>query len=131
MLEIARISESEWKVMEVAWAEPPVTAQQVVNALGEIEGWKPQTVKTLLARLVKKGVLRTEATGNRFYYFPVVERKAVVMAETDSFLNRVSRGSLAPLLAQLVNGRRPLSEGEIIELRKLLPENNSPEGTNS
>lgn len=123
-----RISESEWKVMEAVWAGPPVTAQQVSNILGEDEGWKPQTVKTLLARLVKKGALRAEAEGNRFLYFPEVERNAAVMAETSCFLDRISRGSLSPMLAQLVQGRRPLSSEEIDALRKLLPENRNETG---
>lgn len=124
----ARISESEWKVMEVVWAGPPVTAQQVSNALGKDEGWKPQTVKTLLARLVKKEALRSEADGNRFLYFPQIERNAAVMAETSSFVDRISRGSLSPMLVQLVTGRRPLSAEEIDALRKLLPENRNGKG---
>lgn len=126
----ARVSESEWKVMEVVWAGPPVTAQKVTNALGESVGWKPQTVKTLLARLVKKGALRAEADGNRFLYFPEIERHAAVMAETSCFLDRISQGSLSPMLAQLVKGRRPLSTEEIDALRKLLPENRNEKGEN-
>jgi BlaI family penicillinase repressor len=106
--------------MEVVWAGPPVTAQQISQKLGEVEEWKPQTIKTLLARLVKKGVLRVEPEKNRFHYFPVTERQAAVMAETDSFLDRVSRGSLTPMLSQLVKSRRPLTKEEISALRKLL-----------
>ncbi len=109
--------------MEVVWAGPPVTAQQVTHTLGEVESWKSQTVKTLLARLVKKGALRSESEGNRFLYFPEIERQDAVMAEADSFLNRISRGSLAPMLVQLVKGQRTLSAEEIDALRKLLHHN--------
>lgn len=119
---VTRISESEWKVMEVVWAGPPVTAQHVTNELGEAENWKPQTVKTLLARLVGKSVLRTEADGIRFLYHPAVSREAAVAAETDSFLDRMRRGSLVPMLAHLMESKRPLSEDEIEALRGLLPE---------
>ncbi|MGJ8633354.1 MAG: BlaI/MecI/CopY family transcriptional regulator [Luteolibacter sp.] len=128
MSEVKRISESEWKVMEVVWEGFPVTAQDVVAALGEVEEWKPQTVKTLLGRLVKKGALRAEAEGNRFLYFPIVERKEAVMAETDSFLERISRGSLTPMLAQMVKSRRKLSEEEIDALRDLLDGNETKKG---
>ncbi|MEO5716553.1 MAG: BlaI/MecI/CopY family transcriptional regulator [Luteolibacter sp.] len=127
----ARISESEWKVMEVVWTGPPVTAQQVTNALGVSEGWKPQTIKTLLARLVVKSVLRTEADGNRFLYYPEVSREAAVAAETDSFLDRIRRGSLVPMLAHLMESKRPLSHEEIEALRSLLPERNSEIGGES
>ena len=116
-----RISESEWKVMEVVWLNPPVSSQQVVGALCEVESWKPQTVKTLLSRLVKKGALSAEAEGNRFLYSPILKREAAVKEETKSFLDRVSRGSLAPMLTQLV-GKRPLSDEEIQSLRNILDE---------
>ncbi|MEO5915539.1 MAG: BlaI/MecI/CopY family transcriptional regulator [Luteolibacter sp.] len=122
MPEVPRISESEWKVMEVVWAGPPVTAQHVTNELGEAQSWKPQTVKTLLARLVAKSVLRTEADGIRFLYHPEVSRETAVAAETDSFLDRIRRGSLVPMLAHLMESKRPLSEEEIEALRGLLPE---------
>jgi len=115
-------------VMEVVWEEPPVTAKQVVDSLAGNEKWKPQTVKTLLARLVKKGVLRVEAEGNRFQYFPVLKRQIAVMVETESFLDRISRGSLTPMLAQMVKGKRRLSDEELKALRALLEENQNMKG---
>ncbi|HRQ87969.1 MAG TPA: BlaI/MecI/CopY family transcriptional regulator [Bacteroidia bacterium] len=115
-----QISPSEWKVMEVVWEDPPVTAQQVSEALGEQENWKPQTVKTLLARLVKKGVLDYESEGRRFHYNPAVGREEAVVAETESFLDRISRGSLVPALQHLVQTTRPLGSEEIEALRELL-----------
>ena len=128
---ISHITESEWKVMEVTWEESPVTAKKVVDALAESEKWKPQTVKTLLARLVKKGVLRVEAEGNRFQYFPVVQRETAVMVETESFLDRICRGSLTPMLAQMVKGKRQLSDEEVQALRDLLEENQNMKGQKS
>lgn len=107
--------------MEIVWNDPPVTAQQVVMALGDSECWKPQTVKTLLARLVAKSVLRTEAEGIRFLYHPLVSRETAVAAETDSFLDRIRRGSLVPMLAHLIESKHQLSDEEIQALRDLLP----------
>lgn len=126
-----RISESEWKVMEVIWAGAPATSHQVVTALGDMEDWKPQTVKTLLARLVKKGALRAEAEGNRFKYFPVLKRQTAVRAETSSFLDKISRGSLTPMLAQMVKGTRKLSNEELDALKTLLEESQNTKGENS
>jgi len=115
-----QISLSEWKVMEVIWEDPPVTAQQVSEVLGERENWKPQTVKTLLGRLVKKGALVYECEGRRFQYTPAVQRNEAVVAETESFLDRISRGSLVPALQHLVQTTRPLKVEEIEALRELL-----------
>ncbi|MEM1443093.1 MAG: BlaI/MecI/CopY family transcriptional regulator [Verrucomicrobiota bacterium] len=118
-----RISDSEWKVMEVAWESSPVTAQDVAETLGQQENWKPQTVKTLLGRLVKKGALHYETQGNRYLYTPALSRKEAVAAETGSFLDRISRGSLAPMLHHFVESDRPLGDEEISALRELLQRN--------
>ena len=120
MSKIPRISDAEWKVMEVVWDGPPVTAQHVLDALGESEGWKTQTVKTLLGRLVKKGALSFATEANRYLYSPCFSREAAVREEMGSFLDRITRGSVAPLLAHLVESRESLSEDEIATLRRLL-----------
>lgn len=120
MSKLPRITDAEWKIMEVVWESPPVTAQQVLEAVGESEGWKTQTVKTLLGRLVKKGALSYETEANRFLYSPSFTREAAVAAETGTFVDRITRGSVAPLLSHLVQSRRQWSGEEIAELRKLL-----------
>lgn len=115
-----QIPDSEWKVMEVVWKDGPVTASQVGDALGAREKWKPQTIKTLIARLVKKGALKFEQDGRRYLYSAAIEREQAVATATNSFLDRVSRGSLVPVLSQLIGTRRPLHREEIEALRELL-----------
>lgn len=109
--------------MEVVWKDQPVKARQVVEVLGMRENWKPQTVKTLLARLVKKGALRSESERNHYLYHPEISREQAVAEETNSFLERICRGSLTPMLAHLVDTRRPLEEDEAKALSDLLSNN--------
>lgn len=117
------ITESEWKVMEVVWSDPPVTAQRVTAAIGAREGWKPQTIKTLIGRLVRKNALSFEAQGNRYLYSPAISREQAVAWETESFLGRISRGSLAPVLMHLVETEQALDHDELRALRQLLEKN--------
>ena len=114
------ISDAEWKVMEVVWRDNPLTAQEIVLALAEHESWKPQTVKSLISRLVKKGALTFQRIANRHIYRPTIERHEAVAAETESFFSRVGRSSLTPVLAQFVESKDPLDENEIAALEKLL-----------
>ncbi|MCB1079797.1 MAG: BlaI/MecI/CopY family transcriptional regulator [Verrucomicrobiae bacterium] len=127
MGQIPRISDAEWKIMEIAWESPPIAAQQVLDALGKRENWKAQTIKTLIGRLVKKGALSYEIEGNRYLYSPLISREAAVAEETGSFLDRVARGSVAPLLSHLVETRKPLDADEIEALRSLLRQANDEE----
>jgi BlaI family penicillinase repressor len=115
-----RISEAEWEVMRVAWTRGPVTALEVVDALDD-HGWSPRTVKSLLSRLKAKGALAYEARGKAYVYRPAVRREDCVRQESQSFLDRVFAGSVAPLLAHFVS-RAKLSKEEVDELRKILAE---------
>lgn len=115
------LSDAEWEVMKVLWQRAPLTASEVIDALAEPMQWRPNTVKTLLGRLVKKGALRFEQEGNRYIYRPAHSRERYVRREAASFLDRVFSGETAPMLVHLVRGAR-LKKEEIEELRRLLDE---------
>lgn len=118
--------------MEVIWQDPPGNTQDVVKALEREAEWKKQTIKTLLARLVKKGALRVEPQGNRYLYHPEVSKQEAVAAETDSFLSRICKDSLEPMLSHFIDTDRPFSEDEIAALRRILAkESNQQEGKDS
>ena len=52
------ISDAEWQVMNVVWREKPLTGIiEIIARLEHEADWAPATVKTMLHRLVKKGVL--------------------------------------------------------------------------
>ena len=109
--------------METLWDDPPLTALDVAERVNRTLK-KPvaiQTVKTLLARLVKKGAVTHRQQGNRYLYAPKNAREDYVAAESESFLQRIFRGAAAPMLAHLVN-RSDLTPEEISDLRKLLDE---------
>ncbi len=106
--------------METLWERSPLTAAEVVAALQQSTGWAPNTVRTLLARLVEKGALRARdnASGVR-EFVPAVKRDAVVREESRSFLQKVFRGAEKPLLAHFAANAR-LTPDEVRELKKLL-----------
>ena len=118
---LPRISEQEWQVMKVIWARAPRTAQEITAALSSQGYWHPNTVKTLLNRLVRKGALGYEEAGRLFQYHPLVSESDCVSEASDTFLRRVFGGSLRPMLAHFVS-RKKLSRDEIGELRKMLDE---------
>ena len=114
-----RISDAEWDVMAVIWKQPPMTAQQVVEALTGRKSWNPRTVRTFLNRLVKKGVLAFEVEGNRYLYRPDVSREQCVRQESESFVSRVFGGSAGAMLVQFVQ-QTDLTPEEIRQLRHIL-----------
>lgn len=116
---LPQISDAEWDVMKVLWDRGPSAAQDVIDALAVDRDWRPQTVKTLLARLVKKGAARVEEDGRRFIYKSACSRDAVARAESRTFLRRVFDGALAPALIHLVKAGN-LSRADVDELKRML-----------
>ena len=116
-----RIGEGELEVMEALWAAAPLTAAEVAQRVGPRRGWSDQTVKTMLARLVAKGVVAHEEQGRRYLYRPAVERGRYVAGESRRLVDRLFGGRAAPLVAHLAQGDG-LSEDDIAELEALLKE---------
>lgn len=113
------LPDSEFAVIQLLWASAPQSAEDLVAQLGEARGWQPSTVKTLLARLVKKGALRFEREGRRFLYWPAWEREAYVLKASRNFLDSLFEGRLTPLVAHL-SRHRNLSDADRKALAALL-----------
>ncbi len=114
------ISESEWVVMKIIWDEPPKTLQDILSELKHT-AWSSTTIQTYLARLVKKGALTTKRQGKGYLYYPAISESDCQLAESKSFLSRVYDGSLSQMVKGFVKSGS-LSEDELIELKKLIIE---------
>jgi BlaI family penicillinase repressor len=114
-----RIAEGEYAVMEVLWEESPLTAADVADRVPAERGWSLATVKTMLSRLLAKGVLRHEEEGRRYLYRPAIAREDYVAEESGRLIDRLFGGRLTPLVAQLA-ARDRLSPADIEEIEALL-----------
>lgn len=116
-----KISAAELDVMSVLWETPGLAASDVHDALSQEKDWSSRTVKTLLARLVEKGALRTEEDGRRYLYYPLVAEDDYKSRAARQFVDRVFSGRAAPLVAHLADAQG-LTPEDIAELEKLLGE---------
>jgi BlaI family transcriptional regulator, penicillinase repressor len=113
------ISEAENEIMKVLWQEQPLPAETIQSRLHN--DWQSSTVKTLLNRLLSKGAIAAEKDGRRFLYRPLIARDTYVQHETQSFLERVFDGKLAPIVAHF-SKHQALSANDRAALKKLLKE---------
>jgi BlaI family transcriptional regulator, penicillinase repressor len=113
------ISEAEWTVMKTLWERQPLASKDVVDALAPATTWKPKTIHTLLARLVRKGAVRAKKEGREYRFTPVVRAEDCQRHVSRSFLDRVFDGNVAPFLACFVRNNK-LSAAEIEELKRIL-----------
>lgn len=116
-----KVSDSEWEIMRVIWIQGDVTAQKVIDALADEMHWKDATVKTLLGRLVKKGMLSTTRDGKCFIYHPLVSEKETVKSATETLFAHICARKMGHALADIIE-RAVLSKEDVALLEQVLQE---------
>jgi len=119
MRNIPTISDAEYQVMKIIWANAPISTNEVVEKLEKATDWKPKTIQTLLSRLVKKEALNYEKDGRVFVYTPLVQESEIVERESNTFLNRFYDGTLNSMIVNYIEQDK-LSEDDINELKNIL-----------
>lgn len=122
MSAIVKLPDAEFEIMKVVWSnEPPITTNIVMEQLGKGKEWKPQTVITLMLRLVERGFIRTEKNGKVRTYFPLICKEDYLKFETGDFMERFHGNSFASLIATLYDGNK-LKDSDLDQLTKWLNE---------
>ena len=114
----SRLSAGELEILQMLWRDGAVSLSEAQSGLGREIGYT--TMQTRLNRLVDKGLV-TRSPDRPARYQAAVEPAAVSAGHLDLLLERVSEGSVVPLVAHLVRDRR-LSPAEISELKRLIAE---------
>lgn len=123
---MSTISDAESQIMRALWARHPQSAEDILAVLPTDGGWQLGTVKTLLNRMLNKGVLQAERDGRRYLYEPLVGREDWEQGESLNLLDRVFGGRLSPLVAHFC-AQRKLSHEDAEALRRLLQEHGDAE----
>jgi len=105
--------------MRLLWQKSPQPAYDLAKVLAESDGWDARTVKTLLARLVKKKALATEPYKNLYLYRPVIEEDEAIRPKLRQFLDQVFDGSVSNLLLHFSKHRK-LSKAEVQEIKQII-----------
>ena len=113
------ITDAEWEVMRVVWANGRVTSKEVISILEEKMDWKQATTKTLLGRLVEKGALNTEQEGRKFIYTANIEEKEAVGNYTDDIFSRICRKNVGNVIESIIKDHT-LSFDDIQRLEEIL-----------
>lgn len=114
-----KITDAEWEVMRVVWANGNVTSKEVILILEEKMNWKAATIKTLLGRLVDKEMLHTEQSGRRFIYSAAVEESESIQSYTTDVLARVCNKEAGRVIGHMLK-EATFSHGDIKLLEEIL-----------
>lgn len=114
------LANAELAVMEVLWDEDRVTARAIRDRLYP-DATKAQhgTVQRLLQRLEDKGFVKRDRSLPVHLFEAVISRESYASGQLESLADKLTGGSIAPLLTHLVENDR-ISEREIESLRRIL-----------
>jgi BlaI family transcriptional regulator, penicillinase repressor len=113
------LTEAEWSIIKAVWDSEPCTAPAIREKLLQPTGWTYSTVRTLMDRMVAKGVLRAKKEGKLTIYHSVVTRAQAQRGELFYALKHAFNGALTPMVQCLLESQ-PLDADELKELESLI-----------
>lgn len=114
-----KLSDGEWKIMQLLWQESPQTMTQLTKALATDTGWTKHTVISYLKRMEEKGAVRYQMNGRAKQFYPSIEERDAELQETKQFLEKVFQGKLGLLLHTMVQ-QQSFTDAEFRELQEIL-----------
>jgi len=113
------LTEGEWAIIQAVWDNEPCAAPTVQEELAGPKKWTYSTVKTMMDRMVAKGLLTTEKVRNLIFYRSAITRKQAQKGEIMRALKRAFDGALTPMMQFLLDNHR-LSQKQLAELETLI-----------
>ncbi|QWB31891.1 MULTISPECIES: CopY/TcrY family copper transport repressor [Exiguobacterium] len=113
------ITDAEWEVMRVVWAQDNATSKYIIDVLEKKKSWKPATTKTFIGRLVKKGMLTTEAEGKKFIYSAAVEEGDMIRETFYNLLDHICNRDVGNTIGNMI-AQATLSVRDIENLKEIL-----------
>lgn len=107
----------ESRFADIIWANAPLSTQQLVKLCETELQWKRTTTYTVLKRLAERGLFRNEGG----QVTALLSRDEFYARRSQQFVEESFGGSLPAFLAAFA-ARKPLTEQEVAEIRRLIEE---------
>ena len=117
-----KLPNSELAVMELLWKKGRLSARQVLEQLyPDSPRSQHGAVQSLLRRLMEKGFVVRDRDVGVYLFSAGPSREGYASDQLETLANRVTGGSVVPIITQLLEGDR-LPPEEIERLRTVLEE---------
>ena len=110
---------AEWTIIKAIWAGEPCTAPAVQAALEPQTQWSYSTVRTMMDRMVAKGLLTAEKEGKVTRFRSAITQEEARRGELLYALKHAFSGALTPMVQCLLDTGR-VSADELAELETLI-----------
>ncbi|MDN0188918.1 BlaI/MecI/CopY family transcriptional regulator [Staphylococcus arlettae] len=97
----------------------PLSANHIIEQVQQSKAWNEKTIRTLITRLYKKGLLSREKQDGVYQYTPTVEEDYMKYEKTKTLVNQLYGGDVKSLVLNFVE-QKELNEQDLQELHDLL-----------
>ena len=116
---IYELTEGEWAIIQTVWDKQPCAAPTVQEELQNVKSWSYSTVKTMMDRMVSKGLLTTTRIRNLMLYSAAITKKEAQRGEMLRAVKRAFDGALTPMM-QFMLDNSELTPEQLGELEALI-----------
>ena len=113
------LTDGEWAIIGAVWEKEPCAAPTVQEELVARKNWSYSTVKTMMDRMVAKGLLKTERVRNLILYRSAISRRTAQKGEVMRAVKRAFDGALTPMMQFLLDSKK-LSKSQLDELEAMI-----------
>jgi BlaI family penicillinase repressor len=113
------LTEAEWTIIKAVWLKEPCTAPEIQQKLEKQTSWTYSTVRTLMDRMVTKGLLKADKQRNPTLYSSAVSRRQAQKGELFYALKHAFNGALTPMVQCLLESSE-ISTDELAEIEALI-----------
>jgi predicted transcriptional regulator len=114
-----QLTEGEWAILTTVWENEPCAAPSVQEDLVGRKNWTYSTVKTMMDRMVSKGLLKKEQIRNLFLYRSAITKQQAQSGEVMRAVKRAFDGALTPMMQFLLDSDT-LSQQQLSELEAMI-----------
>jgi len=118
---IEEITPSEWELMRIVWTKGQLYSRELIDLMQAKRSWSDSTIKTLLRRLVKKGLLQTEKQDRRFLYTATISETEAMNGSAEQLFDHLCAMKKGETLLNLIQ-HVELTQTDIQKLQAALTE---------
>lgn len=116
---VSEITPAEWEIMRIIWTKGPSHSRELIDLMQQKRDWTESTIKTLLGRLVKKGLLATSNVNRKFVYSTTVGELDAMNLTSQQLFDHLCAMKKGQTLVNLIE-HTELTKSDIESLQTLL-----------
>ena len=113
------LTEAEWTIIKSVWENEPCAAPNIQEKLFKKTEWTYSTVRTVMDRMVVKGLLTAEKVRNLTLYRTAVTREQAQRGELLYALKHAFNGALTPMVQCLLD-TNDVSREDLDKIKQLI-----------